>query len=67
MAESASFALAFGVEHPGGATCPLDIDLTGPVGVLGLDELVMHFAELGDIGLGGGRIARTGGATARAK
>src|SRR5580700_11933084 len=36
-------ALAFGVEDPGGCDLLLDIDLLGPVGVLGLAELVLQF------------------------
>ena len=50
---------AFRIEHPGGGDLPLDVHLLGPVGVLGLTQLVAQFSELGDLGL---RVVRLAGA-----
>ena len=50
------------MEHPGGRDLPLDVDDLRPIGVLGVAQLVAQFGELGDIGLGGFRLAGTRGA-----
>ena len=43
--------LAFRIKHPGSGDLPLDVHLLGPIGVLGLTQLVAQFSELGDLGL----------------
>ena len=58
MALSASSYLPSRIEHPGGGDLPLDVDLLGPIGVLGRAQLVAQLGELGDVGLGGVRLAR---------
>src|SRR5262249_44570973 len=54
--------LALGIESPGCRDLPLDIDLLRPVGVLRLAQLVAQLGKLGDIRLGGLRIAGARGA-----
>ena len=55
---SASSYLPSRIEHPGGRDLPLDVDLLGPIGVLGLAQLVAQLREFGDLGFGGVRLAR---------
>ena len=50
--------LAFGIEQPGGGDLRLDIDLLGPVAILGGDQFVAQLGELCDVRLGGVRITR---------
>ena len=42
--------LALRIEEPRCRNLPFDVDLSGPVGVLGFGELVAQLAELGDVG-----------------
>src|SRR3982074_182126 len=53
-------AFAFGIEQPGGRDLLLNIYLLRPIGVLGIAQLVAQLGELGDVSLGGFRIARAG-------
>ena len=53
--------LAFRVQHPGSGNLPLDVDDLGPIGVLGIAQLVTQLGKLGDVGLGGLRLARARG------
>ena len=52
--------LALGLEQECGRDLPLDVDLLRPIGILGLAQLVAQLGELGDVGLGGVRIAGAG-------
>src|SRR5215831_17800692 len=54
--------LALGIQHPGGGHLHLNIDLFGPISVFGLTQLIAQLGELRDVGPGGFRTARAGGA-----
>src|SRR4029450_5750933 len=51
--------LALRVEDPGACHLPLNLDLLRPISILGLAQLVAQLRELGDVGLGRLRLART--------
>src|SRR5258705_4514532 len=53
-------ALALGVKDPGSGDLPLNINLFRPIAILCVTQLVPQFGKLGDVGLGGLRIAGTG-------
>ena len=57
MALSASSVLPSALSTQARRDLPLDVDMLRPIGVLGLAQLVAQLGELGDVGLGGVRLA----------
>jgi hypothetical protein len=59
MAFNASSYLPSACSTQAAAALPLDVDNFRPIGVLGFAQLIAQLGELGDVGLGGIRLAGT--------